>query len=402
MPRFFEHARQPSTSAHSYVPAMPGASDCEYILPPVDFSDFLRSPQIAAPVSTPILSLHDHELSREEREEHYTLFARALDSTDGLSELQGTYKSFMDSQAQEYFGPLHEAVNATRSSSPVSVHPTHEPTPAGDCGLFDATRQRDTRAVDFKKWLAPPLPPTLQEANSISPLSYDNMYGPSKHRGVSDFIASRCSSMSSSDSSDTSDSLNSISFDTIPPAMFGHVVREAFPRPAAPSPSYQLQPPPPAMQFYDVSGSMSMTQQYFDGQVPPQLQDPIFSAANSNEASFVPMQQPYVLSAAEDAYLPMEYHPGQHIVPPPTPVQMPALDHFMHYSQPMSYRGFDIHGNAAQEEPVHPAFQAPLESLAPAIPQFAAPAPVPAQDMLKQEWMDWDPQPFFMQSTQSA
>jgi hypothetical protein len=218
-----------------------GSSMDEYFPPPLDFSDV--SPEPVKQRATPMLPLHDRELSRKERDEHYHLVAAALGPGSGSQELQGTYRAFMELQTQEYYSPLDEYLEALSEMKPVSVHPTHVPSPSGDCGLFGSRKPQDTRKEDFKKWLAPVGCRVPASRESSVTLSEDSFSSRHERRGIAEFIQSRRSSACSSLSSIPDDSGSPpIPFEDVPPIMFGHVSRQTLTSLPAPVSA----PPPPS------------------------------------------------------------------------------------------------------------------------------------------------------------
>jgi hypothetical protein len=365
----------------------------DYFPPPFDLSDILPSPESITLPATPILPLHDHELSSKEREEHYHLFAGAVGV--GLEELQGTYKSFMDIQTREYYGLLEDYLDAPDKSTPVSVHPAHVPSPPADCNLFGDHRSRDTRGEDFKKWLLPTghrLPASRE--SSISLWSEDSFSSHLEHRGVAEFIQSRRSSLSSSDSSENTLS-NSISVEDVPPVLFGYIPQQAPASPPTPPQPPQLirPPPPPIVHFPEaqtqalVEPTQEIASAYLSGAPAfPFYREPPFIHPPPN-LQFYPHHHGWPLSPAEEPFLPMSFHP-HHISPlHPAPAYMAQPEQFIHHPQPVPAHGFHMNGMSM-----------PIEQGQTFISHFVAPpghfhvaAAPPMQEVsVKSEWMDWE------------
>lgn len=151
--------------------------------PPLDLGDLLE-PEFASGSPVPAMLPLDGQdtMTQKEREECYLLFAHALDSSSGVQESVGSYKSFMTAQKEDYFGHVKSPV-AAPPNTPTPVQPDYAPAPPATCDLFgDKTPPTpEEQAEDFKKWLMPTRrrelkalglpPPSMEKENA----SDDNM-----------------------------------------------------------------------------------------------------------------------------------------------------------------------------------------------------------------------------------
>jgi hypothetical protein len=413
-----------STCATSSVPATPpllpvaprvcqrSSSEVvdDYFSPLLEFPDDLSSPQSTKEPATPIVALHDRELSLIERDEHYQLVAAAIGSDIGSQELQGTYRAFMNLQTQEYFSPWDDYLDSLRDAMPVSVHPAHVPSVSADeCGLFGHRKQPDTRKEDFKRWLAPVGYRSSDPRESSVTLSDDSYTSRPERRGIAEFIQSRRSLSSSSVSSDGNSS--SISLAAVPPIMFGHITRPA----SVSSLAVALPPPPSPMlaqplplrmaDFSQVQPLASPDRELVNSYLfasprsVPSAPAPHLLWQDSQSQHYHPAHHGWYIPPFAEPYAPMNLY--QHHVPPtlpPPPVYAPHPEPVIHHPQPVPAAGLFMHGMQVTVErglvygqplALPPQTGHPLQQTSYGPP--LGPAPPVQQAAVKPEWMDWEP-----------
>lgn len=321
----------------------------DYFPPPIDLWDAFKSPDTSKVPTTPMIPLNDFELSRTEREEQYHLFSGIADP-QAPHELQGSYRSYMDYQAQEYYEPLSEVLEVA-AITPVSVHPAHTPSPPANCDLFKDRAPRDTRGSDFRKWLIPG-EPILSRESSVT-LASDDSSKSSDSRGIADLILSRRSSASSSIASSDNTGNDDISLLEISPAVFGHIARKPLLEQAAlstPAIKQPQPPPPPTALKPDDAAFVSPTQElvraYLAAPVNPyqtpgseglHMPQPVQAAIHAPQLA----AHPWSSQLVHEPYLPMAYHPHQHLAPPSTPVYASHLEHSTHDIQTIQMHNFN-------------------------------------------------------------